>query len=326
MEKILDYEYADIIEKRLNIDVFELVYKVSYDKKCSIYDINNVRFDFFLKLLRKYFSNIDFHNLLRCIDNAVLKNGRREYSKEEKNKLKRGSCAGYYEPGTNILVIKKKNDYNAVIHEMFHLSSNYSSKIIGFDQITEKRIDYSFMGQECSSFVSIGRALNEGATENFTEEVTGKGLKYFNERRIAKLVKLVVGDDFFNQAYFNADLYSLLNEMLKYSNRDDVNKIINYSDVLLNYLPDNISNVYHYTELKYTQNLCFEITNLLFKMLMNKIRYLSNDEAILYLNEFISICELKPEKLKRGEKPFTMMNQNLADIIKVEINRINIVK
>ena len=133
------------------------------------------------------------------------------------------------------------NSIGALQHELLHASSTYYDK--------ENNIVYSGFSQafihtkKDEDSVAYGVGLNEGYTQYLTRKLflDNKLSKkvYENEQKTVKCLELALGADKMRSLYFRGDLNGLVNELEKYVTRDEINKFINLTDVLL-YLENHI--------------------------------------------------------------------------------------
>lgn len=323
MENISNYEYYDYIVQRLKIKPLDYIKRIDIKGTTSIEEIHDDRFKSFLELLKKKMPNYNFYNLGVNISSIILKNGKNDYDRKDKILLKRNVCLGQYNGYTNTILIRDEDDVNAIFHELFHMSSAVRSEKVnyGFSFHSNTSMEYQYNCESRVAPLIFGDGFNEGYTETLTEDLLGQGDAYYNHRIFARLIRLIVGEEFMTQCYLNADLYSLAHELLKYGNEDDVNNLINYTDITLKKLPIEYDDFYEKNVINYTRNMFKEIINILFKMLNNKIASLSSHEKRKYYEEFKRICSTKIEpRIKKNifgrkkditPKTFEFIDENL---------------
>lgn len=139
-----------------------------------------------------------------------------------KTNLKNEYVRGTYDPN-NIIVVG--SDYKETIfHELTHMASTKVSKDTiynGFVQLKKGKI--------------IGLGLTEGYTQLETKRNFGEYgvldayglLSYYCE-----LLEGILGENFVKRCYYNADLYTLVDELKKYTRIDEIMKFLNDMDYL----------------------------------------------------------------------------------------------
>lgn len=108
-------------------------------------------------------------------------------------------------------------------HELFHMASTKQTAdtiFCGFAQIN----------RETKS--KIGTALNEGYTEHLNRKYCLNTLEttYTNEITLAEEIELIVGSKKMEELYFSADLSGLIDELSKYTTRENAESIITRMD------------------------------------------------------------------------------------------------
>lgn len=131
---------------------------------------------------------------------------------------------GYYDGHNNEIVIEYYKDRRqsqeklkeTLIHELLHMASTRSVR------------DGSITGFDIPLY--LGNAINEGYTEYLTKKYFTKGSRYVNSREVdvffAKGIENLVGDSKMQELYFNANLNGLVNEIAKYSSKEDAIKLL----------------------------------------------------------------------------------------------------
>ncbi len=216
-----------------------------YDFKSIISNMHNNNFNYFYQCLSillkekdinktelyktlwnyKYFSSFIFNSTENQL-NSVLD--------EE------GNIIDYYID----LVVSRKSNLLGVMHELNHFAS--------FRVLDNETIAGGFkIVKENSGF---GTGLNEGFTDYLAMMQLGAfdnpelyrefGFKVYDiVTQYAAGISQVLGFDFMKKCYYNADLESLVNEMTKYSSKDETIKFITYLDTIVEkiYNKDKIS-------------------------------------------------------------------------------------
>ncbi|MBQ9072476.1 MAG: hypothetical protein IJY25_04910 [Bacilli bacterium] len=138
---------------------------------------------------------------------------------------------GYYNPVKNKIKLFKKS---LIYHELLHLSTNDI-------EINDSSNGFLY---ELDDTI-IGEAINEGYTELLVgryfkekQELVKKELKeeiYFYEKRFAYGLERIVGQEKMEKFYFDADLFSLINELKKYYSTEEVINFLVKIDFILRY-------------------------------------------------------------------------------------------
>ncbi len=227
MNRIINYAIINptlwgfIMKKKLkeitdSIDI-ELPYKMERD--FDIIDISSYKdtevFEYLKIFTDRIISCVDDEDLT-CFYNNI--NRLKIRTTRNDNSVVRGA----YSP-RNIIYIGK--DYKETIfHELTHLAST---------KVSVNTIYTGFLQQKNNTI--IGRGLNEGYTQletkrNFSDfnVLDGYGLlSYYCE-----LLEYILGEDFLRKCYYNADLYSVVDELKKYTNINDIMTFLNDMDYL----------------------------------------------------------------------------------------------
>lgn len=217
------------------------------------------------KCLINFYKNIN--------DLKVLIN--RTFTKNFSNSL------GYYNHHKNTIFLNENVD-DTIYHELMHLSSNYLNN--------NQEYNCGFMFENKSS--NIGYGLNEGYTEYQTNKIINtEPDSYIFETIVAKYLEKIVGEDKMQELYFNADLYGLYKELLKYSTKIQINNFLNRLD----YYTTRGSLVSNYKEIDFTINQENAIVNYLINTYDNKLKtiYLEQSDEInklrvTFVNELIA--------------------------------------
>lgn len=209
----------------------------------------------FIELIRnKYnFINLD-NNINNLVDLKIV------YVSEFKNFDKR--TYGYFDKKSNIIYIKKdKFNKHVFFHELLHaLTYKY-------------RKGYFYCG---ISMNKLGESLNEGITEYIIDDLLDTNTKFiysFN-KKIIELLEPIIGKDLLIDYYFNSDLNSLINDLIKYSNKEKTCNFIKYCDYVNNNINKPISKlkvefIIDYIKLlyknKFNKNIDLEVSKILIK-------------------------------------------------------------
>jgi len=196
-----------------------------------------------LNILHNNLSNITIHqkmeknkrikNFKKCIFNLSFTMG---YYKFQDNNIYIISFLEHhlYQKIIKIFAdFKEKKSYKKIIkgilfHELLHASTT-----IYIDKFNY----FSGFCQGNSYYKQIGNGINEGYTENLLEKFFPNDVlldcMYNYEKSIAKLTEEIVGFDKMSKYYFNADLYSFVSELAKYSSIEKAgNFILNLDQVI----------------------------------------------------------------------------------------------
>lgn len=311
------------IRRHLNYDVLSMISSSSTDDYVEIIDIKDPtgRLDFFIENLKTHFPECNYSNFRNNIANLKIVVGKK-MSLMDRYYLWKNYASGLCFDNKNKILVKDESllEKGVLVHELLHLASKKNSKngnLAGFQQVIKDKKTV------------VGTAINEGCTEYFSFLITGESNAYFNEVKIARLLELVVGQKKLTEFYFNADLKSLTDELIKYSDYETVNAFINYCDTIrlcageyidLSEMNSHSSN--DITDYEYAKNVYHEITRLLFLMLQNKLSKvdISNDEKIVLYDYFIKVCDIKKNFDNSRLECFEFLSMGLRNIIENEIN------
>lgn len=132
---------------------------------------------------------------------------------------------GLYRPDKNI--IKVNYNYESLSHELLHMASSF------YDEVS--KITFVGFRQRNNNNINIGRGLNEGYTELLNERYFLKEKSksaYFYEINIAFCLEKVIGQKKMEQMFFKADLYGLTEELLNYSNKENIIAFLKNIDLI----------------------------------------------------------------------------------------------
>jgi len=221
--------------------------------------------------------------------------------------FKNSTVTGYYFLDENIisvLPLKDRKFWNRFIgilteeyiinlyHELLHMSSTIIDK--------DKKIAFSGFAQ-VKDDSSIGLAIDDGYTEvllyryfDFNKEF----MSYDYEIVITSLIEEIIGTEKMTNFYFNASLYDLINEIMKYNTKENVVKFL-----------DDFDSIYVLQEhsRKYKKDIIYyhnEISQFLVNTYLNKLKSdLEGDRItdVLYnikLDKYLNNIHVAFEKLE----------------------------
>lgn len=264
-----------LIELKQKYDKVELQQNLSRDAKTAIYK--------FASTLENRFSKEDLINFYNNINEARIKK-RRIY-------LIAG-VQGLYNYRENKLSI---SNLKLIFHELLHLASSAKDEERGIYRSGFHTVKY----RGKMLFSTIGRGINEGYTELLTrryfEEQSIKAGDYNSEVEIAGHLEEIVGRDKMEKMYLHADLEGLVEELKKYSSKQDTIDFISNVDALISSPLESISPI----PSMITKSILKKIYKYLFKTFVTKqIIRLENDE--IDYEQYSNIIREYEEKL--GEK------------------------
>ena len=140
-------------------------------------------------------------------------------------------AGGCYKATSNSIALF---DFEAIYHELFHMSSRLYNKddgvsYVGFKQRNTKlsKINYN----------PIGTGLNEGYTELLTHRYFDNNLynSYQFETDIAWRLELIIGADKMTEYYLKGNLSGLIDELKEYMPEDDIIKFLTRLDLINSY-------------------------------------------------------------------------------------------
>ena len=115
-------------------------------------------------------------------------------------------------------VVEKEEEKvkNLIAHELLHMSTS---------KIEENTFYCGFQQTNKKTGINIGIALNEGYTEHLNQQYFFPDYfddSYIHEQSIAYEIEKIVGKEKMEKYYFNADLYSLIQELTKYAELEEI--------------------------------------------------------------------------------------------------------
>ncbi len=203
------------------------------------YRINEyLHFDKYNDIIKEFYERLD-SNFGHCNLSIFYKNFQTLKIKERNKNifdylgilLTNSSAAAEYDQRKNKMYIvdkKKIKLKNLIAHELLHMASSKEDEFAiccGFHQINKKE------GTE------IGVALNEGYTEHLNQQHFFPDYfddSYHHEQSIAYEIEKIVGKDKMEKNYFNADLYTIIQELTKYATLEEVITFLRDFDKLHN--------------------------------------------------------------------------------------------
>lgn len=236
---MLAVTYYNILNKKMdkksylkNINFCESPIIINDKKKYVSKDIENkykIHIINFLKCFKENIScsnlNLFNHNIksLKIVEYDVIEGN----ISSRKNK-KMYSITGSYSVANNTIKLLT-NNYKSFNHELFHMSSSFSSD------------DVKFSGFRQNSFETydIGKGLNEGYTALLCHEYFNDCDSYPTEKYIANILNILIGKKKMESYYFNADLCGFINEFNQYYDKEEIIYFLHCMDNICNF--DNYS-------------------------------------------------------------------------------------
>ena len=202
------------------------------------------------------------------------------------------SSVGRYLPIDNIIEISKTS---ALFHELFHLASCY------VDKDDNEMIYGGFRQIDFKNNIDIGSSINEGYTELLAHRYFGKKYKmsisYRNEINVVKKLESIVGNNKMELLYLKADLNELVDNLTKYTSRNEVLDFITKLDIISN----NYSNMF-LTKNDKIEDCFITVCEFLLKIYTNKLaKDLENgfineevfvDKSLAYLKSFKNVVTI----------------------------------
>lgn len=214
-------------------------------------------------------------------------------------------------------------DFDSSFHELFHLST------IRLDEEN----DTIFVGfYLINADKGIGCGLNEGYTEYLSENYfeDSSMSSYFIEVKIAKILEKIIGKEKMEKYYFESDLLSLLNELHKYANGEEIIEFIQNLDIITEESILSKETILK-DDLEILEEDCSIIFDFLFRCLVNKVNYLHQINLEDEYNNLIDFIFNKNEWISRYEvkgwndnvyKKFKLYDENKFQNLIDEINNI----
>ncbi len=279
MYEIIPRKYEDVLMPPEVVKTSANVEEINFKKKKINKIITN-----FKELLEEDILNENltlFYNNLSNLDIVLLKN--------VMNYKDSTPSVGEYDAISNRIMICKKN-LKLINHELFHLASTY------YDNENEQ-IYYGFCQLDLKKSVAIGKGLNEGytqyLTENYIKDEKIRGYYPF-ETHFAYLLELTVGSTLMKNLYFTANLRGLIDELEKYTSKEEIMEFIYYFDYIIEVLHKNTitEQEYHIT-LGYMHLLSLFLTKCFVKKLDYGIlnHVISPKKGLKMFKEFLGILK-----------------------------------
>lgn len=256
--------------KFINLKFFSKKNKISLEKNNDYDNIkvkfnrSNIVFDGYTELEK--FNNIIKNFLLTLHSNCknfspelFLKSFKDTFFRI--NDLETEQLSSYFTPSINSKAIPhvlRINNFNASNHEFLHQSSTkYINGILssGFSKFVDSKY--------------IGNGINEGYTQLLAQKYFNEnvGKVYFFEVEIVKILENIVGINKMEKYYFQAGYDSLITELMKY---EDYNNIMLFFENVdrVNYIKSNDLLEHHFEEF---QQLIKNAYDFLFNCFKNRI-------------------------------------------------------
>lgn len=268
-------------------------------------EIDNEYLKHFDKVLK---THININNLKLYNNNVkTLKIEKKRLIKE--NLFRKSTVEGYYEHNKNKVIIDKNAlVQNVINHELFHMASSANYKKFVYSGFAQHQSKKSF----CILF-------NEGYTDLLSKRYFDTEPYYIFETLIVEQIENIIGKEKMEECYFNADLYSLIEEMKKYVTEEDINIFFNNLDFYMDYLMEK-----NYAE---AALILTKIINFIYTIYNNKLDY---DLEHHIINEFIykderiiMLLNLKSLITKLKINNFLGKNTSYEDILVNNLKKIN---
>lgn len=128
-----------------------------------------------------------------------------------------------YDPVNNKIYLEERQTMVPFWHELFHLSSTVYKKDVVFCGFSQWGKDFA-----------IGIGLTEGYTQLLTDRyvINPDNFKhgYIDVVYFAKVIEMIVGTEKMNHLYLTSDLKGLVDELKKYSTKEEIMKFISKVD------------------------------------------------------------------------------------------------
>lgn len=263
----LEIRYIKVLlehnQEILNQNIREIDTNISL--KNIDYEVLNKKVYDFIYCLKSKMSEENYNLLIKVLSNNLI-NSYEIKDNISKLKMILNGTAGTvsydskkelfeYYLGFNFKSIQK----NVPFHELFHLSSIY--KKIGNKTICGFRLPNGF-----------GRMLNEGYTEHLTRkyflnnsnEIKTASLNYYISENISSILEEIIGFEYMEKCYLNADINGLILLMNKYISNEESYDLIYNLDIISN---DDIAQILY----KSSELYCYQNINL--RTMYNKVMY-----------------------------------------------------
>ncbi len=170
---------------------------------------------------------------------------------------------GKYNALDNIIYLLENDMENSIFHELFHMSSSVFDGKIFFSGFSQKSNDFS-----------IGTGIAEGYTALLTK-------RYFKQTPdiyilfsyITTFIEKIIGSQKMIKMYFEADLYSLIEELSKYCNKNMAYELIKNIDILYEFEYGNKSASYIQKNIDKYQEVVVRIAEILLSCYINRVKF-----------------------------------------------------
>lgn len=257
--------------------IFEVPKQYRYNSQIDFTNINEKYYDMVKDFYQTLKTKVQEDNLIIFYNRvpSLIINDKISLMKVCKMFKITNTTADYVSKSNQIYIYynKKEKIKHILNHELLHMSSSF------YDYYNN--IDYCGFSQIYNS-VEIGTALNEGYTEYKNHEIFNMNIEkiyYIYEIVISKLLEVIINKNTMEKLYFNADLYNLVNELVKYNKLSNIRKFILKTDFILN-VKENLF---------YKSKICryiLDINQFLIETYINKLYH-------LYINKKITKLELE---------------------------------
>ncbi len=139
------------------------------------------------------------------------------------------TVTGNYDSKKNKINVYEASD-DIIYHELLHMASSFYQKGIWRE---------GFFLRD-SNVKSLGVGLNEGYTELLARRLFNIDSKVCNgyeyQVYIVRLLERIIGKDYMQRYYFNANLPGLIDDLSQYNSQEDIIKFLHNTDYILNVL------------------------------------------------------------------------------------------
>lgn len=214
----LKLEYPRMI-KYINMNATYVNRSANDNKPEYDFGTYNKHIEKYINICKTKLSQEQLSNLYRNLRTLKI----RLEEKEKTPRLIRTISLGYYNSNRNEITIEQYKDRtytdkdieSVLFHELNHMSSTRTME----DDVV------------CGFAIPnvIGDGLNEGYTEYITKRDSLNEEYYDTDNYfivIAKGIENIIGSDKMKEYYYNSDIYSVVDELSKYSNRKEVIRML----------------------------------------------------------------------------------------------------
>lgn len=190
------------------------------------FEHNNEVVSRFVEILEQDFSHCDLQSLYKNIQTLkIVERDKSIGDRLEEILTLRGEAAGSYSPRKNKITTYSEKNYNELlgtkVHELVHFATTRkvgNATLCGFSISKNK--------------ILFGDGLNEGYTEWFTQRylLKEKGGSYKELQSVAALIEEIIGPEKMQQYFFTNNLNGLVNDMEKYTTRQNVLALLEKMD------------------------------------------------------------------------------------------------